>query len=141
MRERKRKMRILLSSLALLASVSTFRVAQVEPRVVKVKEGETFRVVCTTDTWYEFCTIKHDDKICDIVWKWDAWNVTMGQCDHFSDRAVFAVSFLLTSIDSLWHRSFLCMEANYAIKNQRVASKKKRRIFWHSKDPNTYMKL
>ena len=94
-------MRILLSSLALLASVSTFRVAQVEPRVVKVKEGETFRVVCTTDTWYEFCTIKHDDKICDIVWKWDAWNVTMGQCDHFSDRAVFAVSFLLTSIDNV----------------------------------------
>ena len=85
-------MRFILSSLALLASVSAFRVAKVEPRLVKVKEGESFRVVCTTDTWYEFCRIKHDDKICDIVWKWDAWNVTMGQCYHFSGRAVFAVS-------------------------------------------------
>ena len=47
------KMRIILPSLALLASVAAFRVAKVEPRLVKVKEGQAFRVVCTTDSWYE----------------------------------------------------------------------------------------
>ena len=47
------KMRIILSSVVLLASVSAFRVTKVEPRLVKVREGQSFRVVCTTDTWYE----------------------------------------------------------------------------------------
>ena len=30
--------------------------------------------------------------MCDIIWKYDAWNVTMGECDHFSGRKEFAVS-------------------------------------------------
>ena len=47
-------MRILCLSLLLLgASVSAFRVKSASPSSVKVKQGNSFKVICTTDNWYE----------------------------------------------------------------------------------------
>ena len=47
-------MRILCLSLLLLgASVSAFRVKSANPSAVKVKQGNSFKVICTTDNWYE----------------------------------------------------------------------------------------
>ena len=47
-------MRILCLSLLLLgASVSAFRVKSANPSSVKVKQGNSFKVICTTDNWYE----------------------------------------------------------------------------------------
>ena len=34
-------------------SVSAFRVKSVSPSQVKVKQGGSFKVMCTTDNWYE----------------------------------------------------------------------------------------
>ena len=46
-------MKLLISSLFLVGAASAFSINQVEPKVVKVKEGGSFRVLCTTSTWYE----------------------------------------------------------------------------------------
>ena len=47
-------MRILCLSLLLLgASVSAFRVKSANPSSVRVKQGNSFKVICTTDNWYE----------------------------------------------------------------------------------------
>ena len=47
-------MRILCLSLLLLgAAVSAFRVKSASPSAVKVKQGNSFKVICTTDNWYE----------------------------------------------------------------------------------------
>ena len=51
-------MKLLISSLFLVGVATAFTVTKVEPEVVKVKEGGTFRVVCTMDNWYEVSQIK-----------------------------------------------------------------------------------
>ena len=46
-------MKLLISSLFLVGAATAFSITQVEPKVVKVKEGGSFRVLCTTSDWYE----------------------------------------------------------------------------------------
>ena len=46
-------MKLIISSLFLVGAATAFSINQVEPKVVKVKEGGSFRVMCTTSTWYE----------------------------------------------------------------------------------------
>ena len=70
-------------------SVSAFRVKSVSPSQVKVKQGGSFTVMCTTDNWYEFCTFRKGSKSCNIVWKLDPHNVTMGECGDFAGRVEF----------------------------------------------------
>ena len=43
--------------------------------------------------YFQFCTFRKGDKSCDIVWKRDPYNVTMGECDDFAGRVEFRVSF------------------------------------------------
>ena len=47
------KMKLLLSSLFLAGVATAFSIDTVEPKVVKVKEGGSFRVMCTASGWYE----------------------------------------------------------------------------------------
>ena len=82
-----------LSLLLLGTSVSAFKVKSANPSVIKVKEGHSFKVICTTDIWWEFCTFRKGDKSCDIVWKRDPYNVTMGECDDFAGRVEFRGSY------------------------------------------------
>ena len=46
-------MKLLLSSLFLVGVATAFSIDTVEPKVVKVKEGGSFRVMCTASGWYE----------------------------------------------------------------------------------------
>ena len=46
-------MKIILYTLLLVGAVSAFRVKKVTPREIRVKEGHPFKVICTTDNWYE----------------------------------------------------------------------------------------
>ena len=56
---------------------------------VHVKLGESFAFKCTADNWYEWCTFKHAEKMCEIQWKKTPYNVTMGQCDDYEGRVEF----------------------------------------------------
>ena len=46
----------------------------------------------------QWCTFKTNDKICEIEWKYDPYNVTMGQCEDFSGRVEFRVSLAFIDI-------------------------------------------
>ena len=46
-------MKVIVFSLLLVGAVSAFRVKKVSPTEVRVKEGHPFKVICTTDNWYE----------------------------------------------------------------------------------------
>ena len=64
-------MKIILYTLLLVGAVSTFEVKKVTPGEIRVKEGHPFKVVCTTDNWYEvsqtvFLTIfPNNDLFCE----------------------------------------------------------------------------
>ena len=47
------KMKILFFALLLVVSASAFRVKKVSPTSQTVKQGDSFKVICTTDSWYE----------------------------------------------------------------------------------------
>ena len=47
------KMKIILYSLLLAGAVRAFRVSKVTPKEIRVKEGHPFKIICTTDDWYE----------------------------------------------------------------------------------------
>ena len=42
--------------------------------------------------FFQFCTFRRGGKSCDIVWKRDPYNVTMGECGDFAGRVEFRVS-------------------------------------------------
>ena len=46
-------MKVIVFSLLLVGAFSAFRVKKVSPTEVRVKEGHPFKVICTTDNWYE----------------------------------------------------------------------------------------
>ena len=46
-------MKVVVFSLLLVGAFSAFRVKKVSPTEVRVKEGHPFKVICTTDNWYE----------------------------------------------------------------------------------------
>ena len=46
-------MKIIISSLFLLCVVNAFRMKQLDPTIVKVKEGGSFKVICRADNWFE----------------------------------------------------------------------------------------
>ena len=41
---------------------------------------------------FQWCTFKHEETKCEIEWKYDPYNVTLGECSDFEDRAEFRVS-------------------------------------------------
>ena len=46
-------MKLFLSSLLLVGAATAFTIDKVVPQVVKVTEGGSIRVICTTSDWYE----------------------------------------------------------------------------------------
>ena len=74
--------------LLLGTSATAFRVKNASPSVVKVDQGNPFKVICKTDDWYEFCTFRRGDKFCNIDWNYGTV-VTMGECDDFRGRVDF----------------------------------------------------
>ena len=83
-----------LSLLLLGTSASAFTVKSVNPGVIKVEKGHSFKVICTADNWWEFCTFRKGDKSCNIDWRKDPnYNVTMAECDDFPGRVEFRGSY------------------------------------------------
>ena len=62
-------------------------------RGIKVEKGHSFKVICTADSYWEYCTFRKGDKSCDFVWKKGPYNVTMGECNDFAERIEFRGSY------------------------------------------------
>merc|ERR1712083_459743 len=60
-----------------------------EPKEVNVKQGEGFNLMCQVDGWYEWCTFKHNGKVCDFEYKYSLGDVTTLECDSFAGRSKF----------------------------------------------------
>ena len=59
----------------------SFSLKKIEPEtLLVVKEGESFRISCEVDNYFEYCKFIHTDKICDSEWKRDDWNITVAKC-------------------------------------------------------------
>ena len=82
-----------LTLLLLGTSALAFELKSVNPNVLRVEEGHSFKVICTTDNWWEYCTFRKGDKSCDFVWKKGPYNVTIGECDDFAERFEFRGSY------------------------------------------------
>jgi len=54
-----------------------------------VKEGETLSIQCKVDVWYEWCTFKHNGKICDFEYKYDLNDVEAINCSDYEGRVTF----------------------------------------------------
>ena len=81
---------ILTLGLALVASTTAlnFEIVKHEPASTFLKEGDTLTLLCTASSYWEWCTFKHSDKICDYAWIKDNWNVSVLACDDFADRTI-----------------------------------------------------
>ena len=52
--------------------------------------GESVKFSCVTSDWYEFCSWKHDDQICQFEWKRSYGEVKKQNCDtYLNDRIEF----------------------------------------------------
>jgi len=71
-----------------LGTVAAFEIVRYQPRTVDLVEGDTLTLLCTTDTFWEWCTFKHYGKVCDYAWTESNWNVTVQACDDFARRQV-----------------------------------------------------
>ena len=47
-----------------------------------LKEGDTVILKCVTSDWYEFCSWKHENKICKFEWKRSFSGVRKQVCDY-----------------------------------------------------------
>ena len=68
---------------------NAFSLIKSEPETpLVVKEGESFRLSCEVDNYYEYCKFTHmyTDKICDFEWKRDDWNITVADCTDYEGR-------------------------------------------------------
>ena len=88
---------MLLVAFVFIGCTSAFNVAKVEPKEIHVRLGESFWFLCTADNWYEWCTLKHADRVCDIEWKRTPYNVTMGECSDYEGRVEFKVRYQIDS--------------------------------------------
>merc|ERR1719208_364301 len=75
--------------LLLVGGTSAFSVTKTEPKEIRVKLGEPFTILCAVDGWYEYCTFKHAETSCNIDWKREPYNVTMGECSNYEGRVEF----------------------------------------------------
>jgi len=74
-------MLLLLLSLQLLSTVSSFLIIDAEPGLVVVEPGQMVKLSCITDSDYEYC-LWHSPakKTCDFEWKRSEDNITMQEC-------------------------------------------------------------
>ena len=66
---------------------NAFSLKKSEPETpLVVKEGESFRLSCEVDNYYEYCKFVHTDKMCDFEWKRFGWNITVRECKDYKSR-------------------------------------------------------
>ena len=70
-----------------LDSSKAFSLTKNEPEsTLIVKEGDSFRLNCEVDNYYEYCLFRHNKDICDFEWKKEVWNITVANCKDYEDR-------------------------------------------------------
>ena len=67
-------------------SVQAFGITKSEPKIAIVKEGDVLKLFCAVDGYYEWCTFRHKDRLCDFEWQREPWNVTVLECDDYEGR-------------------------------------------------------
>jgi len=72
---------LLLLSLALLSTASSFLIIDAEPGLVVVEPGQLVNLSCIVDSDYEYCMWHSpNNKMCDFEWKRSEDNITMQDC-------------------------------------------------------------
>ena len=59
-------------------------------------EGGQFQLLCEVDDWYNYCTFKHNGKICDFKWNGNGWgigNFTVAECEDYENRMDFSGTY------------------------------------------------
>ena len=84
---------VLVLCLGLASWTQAFSLTEVTPKQISVKEGEDVTFSCTVDTYYEWCTLIHNNKKCDYEWKRDEWNVTVADCNDYQGRAEYTGNY------------------------------------------------
>merc|ERR1712107_435459 len=85
---------MLLLLFAFISCSSACKVAKVQPKEIHVKLGQPFGFICTADSKYKWCTLKHENgRMCEFEWRrtyrFKEYNVSMNQCDDFQGRVQF----------------------------------------------------
>ena len=62
-----------------------------EPRDPKV--GGKVRLKCRSSGWFEYCTWKHNDWVCEFEWKWSHDAVKKTSCTALGNRARFVGTY------------------------------------------------
>ena len=80
-------LKVLIAVLAAVCGMATaFDFTEVRPKEVTVKEGEQLELWCVVDDWWEWCTFKHNDNVCDFMWDQSLYNVTTLDCKAYEGR-------------------------------------------------------
>ena len=59
-----------------------------------VVEGGQFQLLCEVDNWYNYCTFKHNGKICDFEWNGNGiGNFTVAECKNYENRMDFSGTY------------------------------------------------
>ena len=70
-----------------LDSSRGFSLTKNEPdSTLVVNEGDSFRLSCDVNSYYEYCLFRHNEDICDFEWKRDVWNITIANCSDYEGR-------------------------------------------------------
>ena len=73
----------------LYAFTNGFSLIEVQPQKISVQEGKSIVLNCAVDSYYEWCTFKHNGKKCDYEWRRDVYNVTELDCKDYHGRAEY----------------------------------------------------
>ena len=68
-------------------------------------EGGQFQLLCEVDAWYNYCTFKHNGKICDFEWKTGLGlgNFTVAECKNYENRMDFSGTYVAS-----WFGPWIC---------------------------------
>ena len=77
-----------------LDSSRAFSLTKNEPAsTLVVNEGDSFRLSCDVDNYYEYCLFRHNEDICDFAWKREVWNITIADCSDYEGRMEWSGDF------------------------------------------------
>ena len=88
------------STLILFGIVSCFRISNafqitqtsIDPNQ-PIQVGETVRLSCQSDAYYEYCIWRHKNRVCNFEWKKAHNDVKKQTCTELNDRAHFRGSY------------------------------------------------
>ena len=70
-----------------LDSSKAFSLTKNEPEsTLTVYEGDSFRLNCEVDNYYEYCLFRHNEDICDFAFEIEIRNITIADCKDYEDR-------------------------------------------------------